>query len=87
MKKPAQFDNSWLGITGETMAVLFDINGNAIGTTLDTPNCIAYAFGINSSVHRATGLLGTKLYDDVSIRIKQSLIDSSYFSKHTKFNK
>ena len=35
------------------VATLYDANGNALGTTLDTPNAIAYAMAVNDKIIKA----------------------------------
>jgi predicted membrane chloride channel (bestrophin family) len=66
MKKPT--NNNFLGIMGETSAVLYNAKGEVIGFCMDTPNNIAYAFFANANVSKATGLLKTYSFEDVKDR-------------------
>lgn len=81
MKKPQEYDNSFLGIVGEGLASLYDISGNIIGTCLDTPNCVSYAMLTNKEIATAKGLLGVR---DRSITINRMhvLNEKEYFINH-----
>ena len=39
--RPADYDNSWLGIMGVTGVTLYNKNGKRVGYCMDTPNAIA----------------------------------------------
>jgi hypothetical protein len=57
-KKPAKNNQSWLGVCGITTAILFNKNGQKIGTTLDAPNPVAYAFSKYKNIASVKGILG-----------------------------
>lgn len=58
--KPREYDNSWLGVMGATMATLFNADGKAIGTCLDAPNPVAHAMANHPEITSASGLLGIR---------------------------
>lgn len=74
-----------------SIAYLYDKKGHTLGTTLDTPNAIAYAMAINPNVAYAKAyyrMFGDtiKYRDDLSDRFKGVMWDmvilSSYLTWH-----
>ncbi len=74
--KPADYDNSWLGVTGITIATLYH-NNKIIGTTLDTPNAVAYAKGKYPQITKAVGICGEYDMKDIESRIWFSVTDEN----------
>ncbi len=55
--KPANYDNSWLGVT-VTTAYCYNKAGKLIFTTIDAPNPVAWAVQNNPQITKVSGLLG-----------------------------
>lgn len=72
-------------INAEHIACIFDVNGNQIGTCMDTPNNIAYAFLINDNVHTVSTPYNGK-YKRADVEGRFHGLDAAYHVKYIKFN-